>query len=311
MIRCKLPARPRPKRTNLLIHPTAIINPSADIAHGVQIGPFCVIEENVSIGPGCQLASGVVIKRGTQIGRENRIEVGAVLGGAPQHLGAGQEVGEITIGDRNQIREYVTVHRAFKPGEVTRIGSDNMLMAASHMGHDCKIGDHNILANNVMLAGHVEVESRNYFGGGAALHQFCRVGSHTMIGGLAQIKRDIPPFVMVDGATACLVGLNRVGLRRSGMSVEHRSMLKDAYRLAFRSNLPFEARIERLKLEFPDDPAKQLWKFLEGGSRGFLQDRRGAKSEIASDTKEVFETVSESERNTDDRPHILPMRRAA
>jgi len=298
----------------LLTHPTAIISPSANIANDVQIGPFCVIEENVSIGAGCQLASGVVIKRGTHVGCENKIEVGAVLGGDPQHLGAGDEVGDITIGDRNQIREYVTIHRAFKPGEVTRIGNDNMLMAASHVGHDCKLGDHNILANNVMLAGHVEVETRNYFGGGSAIHQFCRVGSYTMIGGLAQIKRDTPPFVMVDGATGCLVGLNRVGLRRAGMSTEDRTTLKEAYRLAFRSSLPFESRIEKLKLEFPHDPAKQLWTFLEGGTRGFLQDRRGTKRTSESDSSAPSltpKTVSESERTSEDRPHILPMRRAA
>ena len=291
------------------IHPTAVVSSLATIADDVDIGPFCVVEEDASIGAGCQLASGVVIKRGTRIGRENRIEVGAVLGGDPQHLGAGEEVGDITIGDRNQIREYVTIHRAFKPGEVTRIGDDNMLMAASHIGHDCKIGDHNILANNVMLAGHVEVESRNYFGGGAALHQFCRVGSYTMIGGLAQIKRDIPPFVMVDGGTACLVGLNRIGLRRAGMTVDDRSMLKEAYQLAFRSELSFESRIEKLKHTFPHDPAKQLWKFLEGGSRGFLQDRRGSK-QLGSHSP-APKTVSESEPVTEERPHILPMRRAA
>lgn len=266
----------------MLHHPSSVVSPTASIAGDVQIGPFCVIEADVVIGAGCLIASGVVIKSGVRLGRNNRIEVGAVLGGDPQHLGAGATVGDLEIGNGNMIREYVTIHRAYQPGAVTRIGHDNMLMAASHIGHDSVVGNNNILANNVMLAGHVEMGDRNYIGGGAAFHQFCRVGSYTMVGGLAQVKRDVPPFVTVDGRTACLVGLNQVGLRRAGIPDDERRLLKAAYRLAFRSGLPFDAKLHALQREFPREPAKLLWEFLAGGTRGFLTDRRSERTEVQS-----------------------------
>ena len=268
----------------MAIHPTAVISSHANIAADVEIGPLCVIEDNVTLGSGCRLASHVTIKRGTVLGSNNVIDVGAVLGGDPQHMAAGDEVGDITIGSGNQIREFVTIHRAYKPGETTKIGDFNMFMASSHVGHDCVVGDHNILANNVLLAGHVEVDQRNYFGGGAAVHQFCRVGSYTMIGGLSRITRDVPPFVLVDGSTSLLVGLNKVGLRRTGMPAEAREMLKEAYRIAFRDEGAFEWRLQHLRARFPEDPVRQLWTFLSTGKRGFLQDRRQKEGRSANRT---------------------------
>ena len=284
------------------IHSTAVISPLAELASDVRIGPFCVIEAGAVLGPGCELASGVVIKAGTRLGTQNRIDVGAVLGSAPQHMGAGAEVGQLIVGSDNQIREYVTIHRAYQPGQETRIGDGNMFMASSHIGHDCSVGDRNVLANNVMLAGHVEMGCRNYIGGGAAFHQFCRIGSYTMVGGLAQVKRDVPPYVMVDGSTGLLVGLNLVGLRRAGFSVEDRKTLKSAYRLAFRSELTQAEKLHALRREFPLDPAKKIWEFLLGGTRGVLTDRRRERASKPP--------AQPGERNTTHSPQIIPFRRA-
>ena len=296
----------------MFIHPTSIVAPSAQLAADVTIGPFCVIEDQVQLGSRCQLASGVVIKRGVKMGSDNRIEVGAVIGGDPQHLGAGEVVGGLEIGDRNQFREYTTVHRAYQPGMLTRIGDDNLLMVSSHVGHDCLVGNRNVLANNVMLAGHVEMEDRNYIGGGAAFHQFCRVGSYTMVGGLAQVKRDVPPFVMVDGGSGCLVGLNLVGLQRAGISAAVRQDLKAAYRLAFRSGLPWGEKMTALKHEFPDAPVSQLWRFLAGGTRGSLVDRRGERRPRRDESSPSTprETASDG-RDRSEMPVTIPFRRAS
>lgn len=294
------------------IHSTAVVAETATIASDVIVGPFCVIEHDAVIGPRCELASGVVVKQGCRLGAGNVVEVGAVLGGAPQHLAAGDRVGGLEIGDDNQIREYVTIHRAFQPDQTTLVGNKNMLMAASHIAHDCRIGDANILANNAMLAGHVEMGNRNYIGGGAAFHQFCRVGDLTMVGGLAKVKRDVPPFVTVDGDTGLLVGLNTIGLRRAGMSPEDRSKLKGAYRLAFRSGLTMEEKLHALAKEYPGGPAKQLWQFLSEGTRGITPDRRRSQQ----DSRPPITSLQNNGRqNTADnsvagRPDILPFRKA-
>lgn len=276
----------------MTVHPSSIISPDARIASDVEIGPLCVIEAGAEIGSGCRLTSHVVIKEGTKLGRDNLVDVGAVLGGAPQHLGAGKEVGGTIIGDGNRIREFVTIHRAYLPENVTQIGDHNMFMASSHVGHDCVVGNSNILANNVLLGGHVTVEDQNYFGGGAGVHQFCRIGSLAMIGGLARITRDVPPFVLVDGSTNCLVGLNSVGLRRAGMPPKIRAELKEAYRLAFRSDLSYDERLKLLREKYDTDPAAYFERFISASTRGVLQDRRAKKPtrSEASKTEQKNET---------------------
>ena len=281
----------------MTIHSSSIVSPTAQIADDVEIGPLCVIESGVQIGSGCRLSSHVVIKEATVLGRDNHVDVGAVLGGAPQHLGVGKEVGGTVIGDGNRFREFVTIHRAYLPDKNTRIGNQNMFMASSHVGHDCAVGDSNILANNVLLAGHVTVGDQNYFGGGAAVHQFCRAGSLAMIGGLARITRDIPPYVLVDGTTNCLVGLNSIGLRRAGMPPEIRRELKDAYRIAFRSELPMEDRLALLQKRFPLGPAREIWQFVASTSRGVLQDRR-VKKQPSRENREK-EPARPNQRNAD------------
>lgn len=256
------------------IHPTAIVSPDADVADDVEIGPFCLVEDGVRIGRGCRITSHSIIQRGTEMGSNNMLDVGVVIGGRPQHLGAGEQVGRTLIGNGNRFREYSTVHHGYLPEGTTVVGDRNMFMVASHVGHDCTVGDNNIIANNVMLGGHVDVGNQNYFGGGAAVHQFCRVGSLAMIGGLARVTRDIPPYVLVDGDNASLVGLNSIGLRRAEMPPAIRKDLKEAYRIAFRNDDAMAEKIGQLKARFPTGPVKALWQFMEGSSRGMLQDRR-------------------------------------
>jgi UDP-N-acetylglucosamine acyltransferase len=259
------------------IHSTAIVDSTARLGNDVEIGPFSVIEHDVEIGDGCRIDAHAVIKSGTKLGAENRVDVGVVLGGRPQHRGIrdGQQVGKLVIGDRNCIREHATIHVGMSSGQATILGDDNLIMVSVHIGHDCVIGNENVLANNVMLAGHVTIGDRTNMSGAAAVHQYCRVGSLAMVGGQARVTQDVPPFVTVDGASTCLVGLNSIGLRRAGFPTTDLRVLKEAYRLAFRSGLPFEEKIQQLRLHYPQEPTKTLWTFMSSGQRGFLQDRRG------------------------------------
>ena len=182
---------------------------------------------------------------------------GAVLGGMPQHLHMPEFPGRLVIGDGNVIRENVTVHRAMDAEKATRIGSGCLLMVGAHVAHDCTLGDNVILTNNAMLGGHVIVGDRAYISGGVAVHQFCRVGRLAMVGGLARVRQDVPPFVTVDGGSTMIVGLNRVGLRRAGFTAEQMSELKEAYRLIYRSGLPWDEMLASLEAQFPLGPAAQ------------------------------------------------------
>lgn len=256
------------------IHPTACVDASARIGRQVTIGPFCVVEANVQIGDGCTLASHVCIKTDTTLGDGNEIGEGSVLGGRPQHLRAADAIGDLRIGSGNSIRENVTVHRGLSPGHSTIIGDRNMIMVASHIAHDCHVGSQVIIANNVMLAGHVEVADNAYLSGAVGIHQFCRVGRFAMVGGQAHISRDVPPFITVDGLSSLVVGLNTVGLRRGGFTQEDLLQLKQAYRLVFRSGLKWSETLEALQQVFTSGPATAFHEFLKTGKRGFVQERR-------------------------------------
>jgi UDP-N-acetylglucosamine acyltransferase len=239
----------------------------------VCIGPFAVIEPDVAIGDECQLASHVVVKQGTTLGPRNRVFEGAVLGGLPQHIHPPDRPGELIIGADNTIREHVTIHRALTADVATRIGNHNLLMIGVHIAHDCALGDHVIFANGVLLAGHVTVDDRAYVSGAVGVHQFCRIGRMAMVGGQAHVIKDVPPYVTVDGVSTCIVGLNLVGLRRNGMSLGEIRQLKHAYRLIYRSGLPWSMVIERLAIEFADGPAAEFNSFFAGGRRGFTPAR--------------------------------------
>ncbi len=258
----------------MLIDPLAMVHPAAQLGPGVEIGPFSVIEAGAVIGPGCQIASRATIKEGVTLGADNIVGEGVVLGGLPQHLKRIESPGPLFIGDRNIIRENVTVHRAMTAGGQTRIGSDCLLMVASHVAHDCVIEDRVVLTNNVMIAGHVTVGERAYLGGGAAIHQFCRVGRVAMVGGMARVTQDIPPFVMIDGGSGAVVGLNKVGLRRAGFDLQDIRNIKAAYQLIYRSGLSLESRLAALETEFSDGPAADYASFFREGERGFVRERR-------------------------------------
>ncbi len=256
------------------IHPSAVVSLQAELAGDVEIGPFCVVESGTTIGPGTRLASHVVIKTGATLGADNQVHDGAVLGGLPQHIEPPESPGSLVIGDANVVRENVTLHRSLYREQVTRIGDHTLLMVNSHVGHDCTIGDHVVLTNNVMLGGHVEIGSRAYLGGGAAVHQHTRIGRLTMIGGYAQVKRDVPCYLLVDGDTGMVVGLNRIGLRRAGYSPAEIDQLKSAYKIIYRQGLAWDEVHAALADQFSQGPAAELAQFLTGGTRGFVQERR-------------------------------------
>jgi UDP-N-acetylglucosamine acyltransferase len=256
------------------IHPLAVVSPGARLGVGVTVGPFAVVEEGVELGDFCTLASGAIVKAGVTAGCHNEFGEHVVIGGAPQHVARPDAIGRVTIGDHNVFREHVTIHRAMKPDGLTRVGNSNYVMAGAHFGHDATVGNHCIFANAALLGGHVTVEDRAFVSGAVAVHQFCRVGRLAMVGGHARVVQDVPPYMLLDGQSGCIVGLNIVGLRRSGHSAEAIAELKSAYRAIYRRGLPWREVIEALRLEFPGEATAHLRIFLEGGSRGFAQERR-------------------------------------
>ncbi|HKC63328.1 MAG TPA: acyl-ACP--UDP-N-acetylglucosamine O-acyltransferase [Pyrinomonadaceae bacterium] len=255
------------------IHPTAIISPRARIALDTRIGPYVVIEDDVFIDEGCEIASHAVIKQFTTLGRRNQIFEHAVLGGLPQDVKFKGEKSRLVIGDDNLIREGVTIHRASGEGEATRIGSRNFLMIGVHVAHNCRIGDDNIFANEVALAGHITVEDHAFLSNNVGCHQFVRIGRYSMVGGKSKIVQDVLPFFMMDGNPSRVRGLNSVGLRRAGFSAEERRALKEAYRILFRSRLALaDALDEMAKLN--DSNVEHLINFIRESARGFSRARR-------------------------------------
>ncbi len=255
------------------IHPQAIVSPHARLGRDITVGPFSIIEADVEIGDHCTLASGVVIKNGTTLGARNTVFEGAVLGGFPQHARMPERLGRVVIGSHNTIRENCTIHRALNDGSLTRVGSNNLLMVGVHVAHDCVVGDNTIFANNALLGGFVTVGERAFVSGAVGVHQFCRIGRLAMIGGCARVVQDVPPYVLVDGHSGLIVGLNLVGLRRNGYTAEEIAQLKSAYRLIYRSGLRWVEILEQLK-QFTTGPAADFHAFLSQGTRGFVQERR-------------------------------------
>ncbi len=230
-----------------LIHPTAIIDPSAQVEDGVSIGPFAVIGANAEIGAGTRIASHVVIGRNTRIGKDNNIFQFASVGEDPQDLKFAGEDTWLEIGDRNTIRESCTIHRGTTQDEgLTRIGSDNLMMAYTHIAHDCQIGNDNVLSTQATVAGHVKVGNGANIGGLAGIHQFCHIGSYCMIGGGSIVLKDVPAYVMTGGNPASAFGMNFVGMKRRDYSRETIANLKEAYKLVYRNNLTLEKALEEV-----------------------------------------------------------------
>ncbi len=257
------------------IHSTAIVSPRAEIAAGVCVGPYAVIEDDVIVGTGCEIGAHAVVKRFTTLGARNRVFEHATLGGEPQDVKFRGEPSRLIIGDDNLLREYVTLHRASGEGEVTRVGSRNFLMIGVHVAHNCVIGDDNIFANGVALAGHITVEDHVFLSSNVGCHQFVRLGRYAMVGGKSKIVQDVLPFFTTDGNPPRVRGLNAVGLRRAGFSVAARRALKRAYQLLFRTNLPLAVALAELE-QVDDEHVQHLVNFIRNSQRGFASAvRRG------------------------------------
>lgn len=237
------------------IDPRAVVSPRAQVAADVEIGPFAVIGPEVTIGAGCWIGPHAVVNGPTVMGEGNRIYQFASIGDAPQDLKYKGEPTRLVIGSRNTFREYVTVNRGTVTGiGETRIGNDNLLLAYSHVAHDCVLGNHVILSNTVNLAGHVEIGDWAIFGGYAGAHQFCRIGAHAFIANNTSVIRDIPPFVLASGHPAEPRSVNIEGLKRRGFTEEQMRAIRSAYRLLYRSELKLEdalAQIGELAVEHP------------------------------------------------------------
>jgi UDP-N-acetylglucosamine acyltransferase len=256
-----------------LINPAALIAPGAELADGVNVGPYSIIGPDVVIGAGTTIGPHVVINGPARIGRENRIFQFTSIGDAPQDKKYAGEPTRLEIGDRNTIREFVTINRGTVQDEgVTSIGSDNWIMAYVHIAHDCRIGNHTIFANNASLAGHVRIGDYVFLGGFTLVHQFCSIGSHALTAYGSGISRDIPPYVTVGGSPARPHGLNMEGLRRRGFSPDSRMALKRAYRTLYRENRTLEDALAQLKQQAAENAdVAVLADFLEQQTRGIVR----------------------------------------
>jgi len=256
-----------------MIHPQAIIDPTAKIADDVTVGPFTVIGADVEIGAGTTVASHVVINGPTRIGQDNRIFQFASVGEKPQDLKFNDDPTELIVGDRNTIREYVTLHRGTPGGgNVTRIGNDNLFMASSHVAHDCVLGDHIILANATALAGHVVVEDHAILGGYTTVHQFTRIGAHAFTGFSTAIDRDVLPFFTVAGNRARAIGINKEGLKRRNFSTESIRALQEAFKLLIKSSCSHKVALEKVEeLAQRDANVRKMLDFLDASERGWIR----------------------------------------
>lgn len=256
-----------------MIDSRAVIDPKAELAEDVSVGPYTVIGPDVQIGAGTTIGPHVVIYGPTRIGRNNRIFQFASLGDAPQDKKYAGEPTRLEIGDGNTIREFVTINRGTVQDEgVTRIGDDNWIMAYVHIAHDCQIGNHTIFANNASLAGHVRVEDYVILGGFTLVHQFCALGVHSFTAFSTGIAKDVPPYVMVSGHSAQPHGLNSEGLKRRGFSAETLAQLKQAYKTLYRSKLTLQEAVDVLRVQAVDSPEVGVMVgFLEKQKRGIVR----------------------------------------
>ena len=236
----------------------------------MHIHPTAIIEEDVEIGPDCEIGAYAVIKRFTRLGARNRVYEHAVIGGEPQDAKFNGEQSFLEIGDDNLMREFCTLHRASGEGQTTHIGSRNFLMVGVHVAHNCTIGDDNIFANEVALAGHITIEDHVFLSNNVGAHQFVRMGRYAMVGGKSKIVQDVLPFFITDGNPPRVRGLNSVGLTRAGFSEEAKHALKNAYRTLFKSGVPFEDILIQLE-EIDDENVSHLIRFIRGSRRGVIR----------------------------------------
>ncbi len=257
---------------NAEIHPTAIIDPRAEIGDGTRIGPYCVVGAGVQIGPDCDLQHHVSVHGPTQIGRANRFYPFSSIGQQTQDLKYKGEPTFLVIGDENTFREFVTINRGTAPEARTIIGNRGNFLAYSHVAHDCIVGDSVIFSNNGTIAGHVEVGDHAVIGGLTAVHQFCRIGRHAITGGCSKIVQDVPPFMIADGNPAEIRSFNKVGLERHGFSEPVMRQIKEAYRIVYRSEMNLQQAIEEMRAKLQPIPEVQHFiEFCSNSPRGIIK----------------------------------------
>lgn len=260
------------------IHPTAIVERDCEVGEGVEVGPYAIIRKGTVIGART-VVDGHVMLEHTTLGEDCHVYFGAAIGAPPQDLRYRGEPTRVIIGDRNQIREHVTIHRASGEGGVTRVGSDNMLMAMTHLGHNCQVGNEVMVATLSGMSGHVILEDKVIIGGMVGSHQKVRVGKMAMVSGYSKLSQDVPPFSLVDGKPARVIGPNLIGLRRAGMGPETRQAIQRAFRLIYRSGLEMSQALAQVIAELGHFPeVRYLVDFLHRMRNG----RVGRQQEVAS-----------------------------
>ncbi len=254
------------------IHPTAIVDPDAQLGEDVTVGPYSIIQNDVIIGDGCQIASHVLIHAGTRMGKRCRVFNGAVLGTDPQDLKYAGEKTTLEIGDNTTIREFCTLNRGSAHRMKTVVGSNTLLMAYVHIAHDCIIGNHVILANAVNMAGHVTIEDYASVGGMTPIHQFVRIGKHAFVGGGLRVPKDVPPYILAADEPLTYEGINRVGLSRRGFSPETMMKLRQAYKLLYRSGLNVSQALSQIEATVELIPEVQdIIQFIRTSERGIIK----------------------------------------
>ncbi len=259
------------------IHATAIVSQKAEIGKDNKIGPHVIIEDNVKIGSGNTFMAGSYICGGTEIGDNNEFHMNAIVGHSPQDLSYDGESTFTKIGNRNKIREFVTIHRGTKEGSSTLLGDDNYIMAYCHIAHNCEIGNNVIMVNQASLTGHCIVEDKAFLSGMTGFHQFTRIGTLSMISALSAINKDIPPFMICGGRPAVVLGINVIGLRRAGIQASVRDEIKQAYKLLYRSGLNITQALTAIKENYQSAEVKHLVEFIEKSERGICD---GAGTEV-------------------------------
>ncbi|MGC9526028.1 MAG: acyl-ACP--UDP-N-acetylglucosamine O-acyltransferase [Limnospira sp.] len=256
----------------MTIHPTAIIEPGAQLGDHIKVGPYTYIQSGVTVGDNCAIASHVAILAGTRLGNNCKVHAGAVLGDIPQDLAFQDEPSQLKIGNNCVIREGVTAHRGTKAGTETVVGDDCLLMAYSHLAHNVRVGDRVIIANGALVAGYAEIGDRAFISGNCLIHQFTRVGRLAMMSGGCAIQKDVPPFCITRSlSTNTVMGLNTIGLRRAGFTEQQRRELQNALKILYRSQLNVSQALEKLESDFTSDLVRELCEFIRTSQRGICK----------------------------------------
>ncbi len=270
----------------MAIHPTAIIDPKADLDSSVEVGPFCVIDAHVRVAADCRLYHNVYLTGWTEISTACELHPGVIVGHAPQDVKYQGARSYCRIGPGTILREYVTIHRGTDLESETVVGENCFLLGGCHVGHNCRVGNDVTIINNALLAGHVQVGNRVTIGGGAALHQFVRVGELAMIAGFARAGKDIAPFGLTDAA-GHIAGINRVGLRRANFPKTHIQDIREAYRILFGQGLPFREALSRLETAVKTPPGKQILRFVQAESTRGIAGRTRAQINHLNSNEEL------------------------